>query len=84
MAHLPALAAESAREAALLMAEALPAKAGAAARLLRATPGSFFPRLLFLAVFLLGGVPQEQKMLKGYLRTVVSHQVYKYAKITTP
>ena len=40
MAHLPALAAESARETALLMAEALPAKAGAAARLLRATPGS--------------------------------------------
>ena len=39
VAHLPALAAESARETALLMAEALPAKAGAAARLLRATPG---------------------------------------------
>ena len=40
VAHLPALAAESARETALLMAEALPAKAGTAARLLRAAPGS--------------------------------------------
>ncbi|KAJ1474834.1 hypothetical protein T484DRAFT_1969653 [Baffinella frigidus] len=45
VANLAALAAESARETALLMAEALPAKAGAAARLLRATPETHFEYL---------------------------------------
>jgi len=29
----------------------------------------------------LGGVPQEQKMLKGHLLRVIYHQVHKYTKI---
>ena len=29
----------------------------------------------------LGGVPREQKMLKGYLPRVIYHQVYQYTKI---
>ena len=28
-----------------------------------------------------GGVPREQKMLKGHLTRVIYHQVYQYAKI---
>ena len=29
----------------------------------------------------LGGVPREQKMLKGHLTRVIYHQVYEYTKI---
>jgi len=39
-------------------------------------------RLLFLTfgVFPLGGVPREQKMLKGHLPRVIYHQVYQFTK----
>jgi len=30
-----------------------------------------------------GGVPREQKMLKGHLPRVIYHQVYSYTKIKT-
>ena len=31
----------------------------------------------------MGGVPREQKMLKGHLPRVIYHHVYKFTKIST-
>jgi len=37
-----------------------------------------------VSALVLGGVPREQKMLKGHLSRVIYHQVYQYTKVTGP
>ena len=65
-------------------------------RLLRTTSPGCVPFILFyfrhhrfnkvfaLTPFALGGVPRAQKMLKGHLTIVISHQVYSYTQTKAP
>jgi len=41
-------------------------------------------KTFFIQLEDMGGVPREQKMLKGHLPRVIYHQVYKYTKIIWP